>query len=201
MAKTTGTKIIAIIALAVTILSLSVLAQAQAAVGDVTLPPHGRRDIPDAGDFSQAKRVHDGGGGGSNNNGNHHGHHKSHSNHGITSTAISGDSSTATTIPSTDDQALTVPLEVVNATVFRNADTYDVIGKVVNNGAEIANVVVVNVQYFDSQDNLLGESSDGADGIPPGQSKAFKISAVPAVIEGMPISMIDHYTITATEMK
>jgi hypothetical protein len=194
-------KITAVIAIAA-ILSLSALVQAHAAVGGVQLPPHGRRDIPDAGDLSNARRVHDdGGGGGSNNNGNHHGHHKSHSNHGITSTAISGDSSTATTIPSTDDQALTVPLEIVNATVFRNADTYDVIGKVVNNGAEIANVVVVNVQYFDSQDNLLGESSDGADGIPPGQSKAFKISAVPAVIEGMPISMIDHYTITATEMK
>jgi hypothetical protein len=92
-------------------------------------------------------------------------------------------------------------LQIVNSTVFKNANTYDIIGKVLNDGSDIASVVVVNVQYFDAQGNLLGENSDGADGIPPGQTKAFKISAVPAVIEGMPISMIDHYTITATEMK
>ncbi|MFL6421543.1 MAG: hypothetical protein ACJ71P_19355, partial [Nitrososphaeraceae archaeon] len=62
ISKTTRTKITAIIALAA-ILSLSVLVQAQAAVGDVHLPPHGRRDVPDASDFSQARRVDDGGSG------------------------------------------------------------------------------------------------------------------------------------------
>jgi hypothetical protein len=78
-------------------------------------------------------------------------------------------------------------------------NSYDVVGKVSNNDTTtIADTVTVNVQFFDKDDTLLGENSDGTYSLAPGQTWSFKISAFPEIIENQPITAVDHYLITAT---
>jgi hypothetical protein len=92
-------------------------------------------------------------------------------------------------------------LNVSNVNVFKNfvMNSYDVVGKVSNNDTTTtADTVTVNVQFFDKDDTLLAENSDGTNNLAPGQTWSFEISAFPEIIENQPITAVDHYLITAT---
>jgi hypothetical protein len=92
-------------------------------------------------------------------------------------------------------------LNVSNLNVFKNfvMNSYDVVGKVSNNDTTTtADTVTVNVQFFDKDDTLLAENSDGTNNLASGQTWSFKISAFPEIIENQPITAVDHYLITAT---
>jgi hypothetical protein len=81
-------------------------------------------------------------------------------------------------------------------------NSYDVVGKVSNNDTmNTLQTVTVSVQFFDKDDTLLGDNSDGTDSLAPGQTWSFKVSGFPETLENQPITAVDHYLITATAFK
>jgi hypothetical protein len=191
-----------VIILAAIILSLSVFAHSHAS--DDAIKSANNDDSKDTGHGTIhcycAHRVHDD----SNNNGGSN--HKTHKRHTHIDNSVPPPSSPVQefALPPppqhADENPLTATLPMVNITVHRDTDTYDILGQVYNNSSSTADVVTVVASFFDKQGNFLGENSDGADGIPPGQSKPFKIEGMSAVIENRPVSLIDHFTLTATQM-
>lgn len=55
------------------------------------------------------------------------------------------------------------------------------------------------MQFFDKDDTLLGENSDGTDSLAPGQTWSFKVSGFPETLENQPITAVDYYLITAQD--
>jgi hypothetical protein len=138
----------------------------------------------------------------------HHGRHSKgfDTGSGSVSTTLGGDSSNAIetgTAPSDDNGGL-LNLQVSNVKVFKNfaMNSYDVVGKVSNNDTmNTLQTVTVSVQFFDKDDTLLGDNSDGTDSLAPGQTWSFKVSGFPETLENQPITAVDHYLITATGFK
>ena len=176
-------------------------------IPDYSRCPSGSSCAVKAPDNSGSSNNNNGGSSGDG-SGHHSHHHKSHaigSGSGSVSTTLGGDSSSAITIPGVSEQnGGLLNLQVSNVKVFKNftMNSYDVVGKVSNNDTiNTLQTITVNVQFFDNQDTLLGENSDGTDSLAPGQTWSFKVSGFPEILENQPITAVDHYQITATGFK